>query len=46
MIMLSMILWINEGLLICLEYPNKHSSLHQSLDYIIYGITLIWIILQ
>ena len=33
---LSMLLCINGGVLICLEYPSKHSKLHQGLDYIVY----------
>ena len=26
------------GGLVCLEYPGKHSMLHQGLDYIVYSI--------
>ena len=30
-----MLLYINGGFLVCLEYASKHEKLHQGLDYII-----------
>ena len=36
-IIISSMLWfISGGVLVCLEYPNIHSKLHQGLDYIVY----------
>ena len=35
-IILSMLLHISDGILICLEYPSKHRQLHQGLHYIAY----------
>ena len=31
-----MLLCISGGIFVCLEYPSKHSKLHQDLDYIVY----------
>ena len=31
-----MMLFIRGVVLVCLEYPSKHSRLHQGLDYIAY----------
>ena len=28
-------LYVSGGVLVCLEYPSKHSKLHQGLDWII-----------
>ena len=38
--------YISGGVLVCLEYPNKHSRLHQGLGFIIYVIALILIVLK
>ena len=32
-----MLLSMNDGVLVCFEYPNKHPRLHQGLDYIDYS---------
>ena len=39
-----MLLCINDRILECLEYPNKHDKLHQGQDYILYDIALILIV--
>ena len=35
-IILLMLLFNSSGVLVCLEYPDKHDKLHQGLEYIVY----------